>query len=81
LDHYNGVLAKLGIDVRIWRSDGSKVTLTRRSDDPSTQSSAEPSGGNVITSNRLQPSDAKTECLARLRAKKASPQQNEEIRS
>src|SRR5439155_912172 len=74
--HQNkGILAALGVDVEIWRSNGCNVRLTRRLDDSPEQSSKEPSGGKIVAGNQLQTLDAINEQLARLRAVKASRQQ------
>ena len=70
INHYAKTLATLGIDAQIWRSNGSKVILTRRSDDSSAVSSAVSSDDNSAAHNRLLAPDAKVEQLARLQALK-----------
>ncbi len=70
-------LAALGIDVEIWRSNGSHIRLTRRLDGTCEESSGQSSGRNVIASNDLQTTDAKAEQLARLRALKADRREAE----
>jgi hypothetical protein len=63
------ILERLGIDVAIRRSNGSTVTLTRRSDDSWFEPSTEPSPPNVHEFQGLPPQDKRAERLARLEAK------------
>jgi hypothetical protein len=63
------ILERLGIDVAIRRSNGSTVTLTRRSDDSWFEPSAEASPPNVHEYQGLPPQDERAERRARLEAK------------
>jgi hypothetical protein len=63
------VLALLGIAVDIRRSNGSIITLTRRSDGSDGQPSAEPSAPNPLPEEDLPPKDDKQERINRLRSK------------
>jgi len=63
------VLAALGINVEIKRSNGSLIRLTRRSDDSANQSSGEPSSPKSKPDNENLPSDDTNAVLAKLRAR------------
>jgi hypothetical protein len=64
------VFEHLGITVAIKRSNGSKVTLTKRSDDSSQEPSREPSAPNSGANNDFSPMDDKAARILRLQQRK-----------
>jgi hypothetical protein len=64
------VLAALGIEVEIGRSNGCRVILTRRLDDSDNEPSAQPSCHKPNGKEQLPTKDDKAERLARLQSKR-----------
>ena len=70
LDPCAKVLERLGIILEMKRSNGCKVTLTRRLDDPATEPSGEPSAPNTSTSQGLPSKDDMAARIQRLQQRK-----------
>jgi len=70
-------LQSLGLTVGIKRSNGSKVIITRRSDDSLTQSSSQPSASNTAPATRLRHEDDRNARIAYLHRRKGQQPQQE----
>lgn len=77
LRQLNDVLAQLGIEIQIRRSNGSKVTLIGRQDCSASEASAEASADNSHCDNNLTTKDDREQRLAALQARRNKEPTNE----
>jgi len=73
LRQLSSVLNALGISVKLKRSDGGYVTLTRTSDDSQAESSAESSSPKSMHDEDLERMDNRAALVARFQARKSRP--------